>query len=442
MKVRETALNILCLLLLAALTSCTAPGEQAAPSGANAGSVGSDTTARPADNQVPVVTVASGMMDRAIELPAELQAFRDVKLHSKLKGFVSWIGVDRGSKVAAGQVLIKLTAPEIDAQVEELGAKLAAARAGYAEALSQLEADKATQLELQAKLDSDRLTLQRLKQAAQEPGAVAQNEVDTAAKTVEGDQARINAARSKVKAAQSVVGAKQQSINAEASSLKALESTREYLTIKAPIAGTITERWVHEGDMAGVDPARSSEAHPLLRLVQTDRLRVVVSVPELEVAGTQLGEKLTFTVPAYLGKKFTGTISRIGHALDVETRTMPVEMDVDNASGQLEPGMYASVQWRVRRPYATLLVPTSSVVTTLRDTFVVRVKNGKVDVVSVKTGDTMDNRIEIVGDLQAGDTILLKGSDDYKTGASVQTRAANATDLETAGKRRSSAAGE
>ena len=77
MKVRETALNILCLLLLAALTSCTAPGDQAAPSGANAGSVGSDTTARPADDQVPVVTVASGMMDRAIELPAELQAFRD-----------------------------------------------------------------------------------------------------------------------------------------------------------------------------------------------------------------------------------------------------------------------------------------------------------------------------------------------------------------------------
>lgn len=431
---RVAAMFFICIFVSVSLAACNGGTPKAEPISGAGGSAVAD--------QVPVVPVVSGIMDRSLELPAELQAFRDVKVHSKMKGFVSWIGVDRGSKVSAGEVLIKLTAPEIDAQVEELGAKLAGARASYAEALSQLEADKATQLELQAKLESDQMTLQRLEQAAQEPGAVAQNEVDTAAKTVEGDQARIKAARSQVAAAQSVTGAKQQSINAEASSLKALEQTRQYLTIKAPIDGIITERWVHEGDMAGVDPARNSEAHPLLRLVQTSRLRVVVSVPELEVAGTRLGEPLTFTVPAYLGKKFTGTITRIGHALDVQTRTMPVELDVDNRSGQLEPGMYASVQWRVRRPYATLLVPTSAVVTTLRDTFVVRVKDGKADVVSVKTGDTMNNQIEVVGDLQPGDLILLKGSDDYKTGASVKTRAASATDLEAAGKRRAATAGE
>src|SRR5262249_28306488 len=154
----------------------------------------------------------------------------------------------------------------------------------------------------------------------------------------------------------------------------------------------------------------------------TSRLRVVVSVPELEVAGIKLGNKLAFSVPAYPGRMFEGTVARIGHALDVETRTMPVELDVENRKEELEPGMYATVHWDNVRPFSSLFVPTSAVGVNLEKTFVVRVKGGLADPVNVKTGKTMDGKIEVVGPIQSGDLVALKASEDLKTGKKVNSK--------------------
>jgi|AGTN01.1.fsa_nt_gi RND family efflux transporter, MFP subunit len=393
-------------------------------------------------SNVLVAPVTSGILNENVELPAELHAFRDVRIHSKIKGFVSWIGVDRGSRVRAGQVLLRLSAPELDAECEELKAKLVAAKAAHAEALSALQADKANNVESQAKLDSDQLTLERLRKAAREPGAIAQNEVDTEAKTLEGDKARLDASASKIAAAQSVVDARFQAIKAAANSLKSKEEMRNYLVIKSPINGVITERWVHEGDMAGVELGRSEEARPLLRLVELSKLRLVVSVPEYEVAGIRIGKQLSFSVPAYLGRQFTGEVMRIGHALDVQTRTMPVELDVNNSDGALEPGMYATVKWQVMRPYATLFVPTSAVASNLEKTFVVQVNHGVVNPVVVRTGQTMGDNIEIVGPLKEGDQVVLKATDEYKTGLRIDPQLASAHDIEAACQHHAVAAGE
>lgn len=395
------------------------------------------------DNQtVLVAPVSRGILSRTLELPAELEAFRDVKVHAKLKAFVVSVNVDRGSRVHTGDLLIKLTAPELDAQCQELSARISEAQASKAEAISTLEADKATLLELKAKHDSDKLTLARLKKAAGEPGAIAQNEVDTAAKTAEADEARVNAAVARVEASGAVVHAKAESIKAAENSLKAVEEMRKYLQIRAPFDGLIVERWVHEGDMAGVEGKRSEESHPLLRMVDTAVLRLVVSVPEADASGIKEGTVLTFSVPAYLGHKFKGTVARVGHALDSRTRTMPVELDVDNRDGRLEPGMFATVDWNSSRPYKTCFVPLPAVASNLERTFVVRVKDGKVELVPVKVGQTMDDKIEVVGDLKEGDTVILKASDEFKTGAELQVREATSNELAAACSRRVAASGE
>ncbi len=428
------ATGISLALLVLFLQSCNKANNRTVSSSTPATDVSAIT--------IPVVPVTSGLLKQDVELPAELQPFRDVKIHAKVKGFVSWIGVDRGSKVRAGQVLITLSAPELDAQCDELKAKVIGAKAAHAEALSTLEGDRAGHAEIKAKLDSDFLTLQRLRKAAREPGAIAENEIDIAQKTVEGDEARLKAAASKVSATESVVVAKLQAITAAENSVKSLEDMRNYLIVRSPLDGLITERWVHEGDMAGVEMSRAEDARPLLRLVQTSNLRLVVSVPESEVAGIRQGHKLVFTVPAYPGREFIGTVSRIGHALDVHTRTMPVELDVSNEKGELEPGMYATVKWQDKRPYATLFVPSSALASTIERTFVVRVKDGVTTIVNVKTGPTMDDKIEIVGPIKDGEQVILKASDEYKNGDHVTTKPATMQDIQSACQHHSSASSE
>lgn len=426
------------LLLISIVFMLAACNHATGPLASPASSIKEKTSA----NTIVVVPVTSGLLHRTFELPAELKPYRDVEIHSKVKGFVSWMGVDRGSLVKSGQVLIKLTAPELDAQCDEAGSKVAEAKAASAEALANLESDRASLVESKAKLDSDTLTLERLRKAAREPGAIAQNEIDTAQKTMEGDAARLKAAESKIVATKAVVAAKQEAAKAAQHSLASLQGMRSYLTIRAPFDGMISERWAHEGDIAGVEHGRGEEAKPLLRLIQPSLLRLIVSVPEQVTAGIRPGDRLTFAVPAYLGKQFSGTVMRVGHALDVHTRTMPVELDVKNEKGELEPGMYATVKWQFKHPDAALSVPASAVASNLEKTFVDRIKDGVVEPVEVRTGQTIGDMVQIVGDIKAGDNVVLIASDELKRGSKVTTRLATAKEIALACRKQSSAGGE
>ncbi|MBL0184901.1 MAG: efflux RND transporter periplasmic adaptor subunit [Candidatus Obscuribacter sp.] len=135
---------------------------------------------------------------------------------------------------------------------------------------------------------------------------------------------------------------KQKSAVDSARSSTAVES---YLKITAPFDGVITERNVHEGSF--VNAPSNEKAVPLLRIQQLSLLRLVVPVPEADVAGIVTGANVSFTVPAFKGEIFNGTVKRIGGSLDLNNRTMPVELDVPNPSRRLAPGMYAEVTWPV-----------------------------------------------------------------------------------------------
>ncbi len=372
------------LLILSALCLSCGPDSESQRAATAAG-VRGETQAPTVD----VVKVVSQRLDITVRLPGELQPYEVVAIYPKVTGFVKWIGVDRGSHVSNGELIARLEAPELVSQ--------------RAEAQAKLQSAEAQRIEAEAKLAADESTYRRLKAAAATPGVVSGNELEVAQKTAEADRAR--------------VGALGESVEAAKAALRSVEEIERYLRLTAPFAGVVTERNVHPGALVG-----PSMTVPMLRIETRARLRLVVPVPETFVAGIPEGTKVSFTVPAFPGEEFSGRVARIANSLDVKTRTMPVELDVMNPSRRLDPGMFPEVLWPVRRPRATLFVPASAVARTTEQTFVVRLREGEVEWVPVKTGPASGKLVEVFGDLHQEDQVALRGTDELRPGTRVTPR--------------------
>jgi membrane fusion protein (multidrug efflux system) len=298
------------------------------------------------------------------------------------------VAVDRGSRVKKGDLLATVTAPELDAQVAEAQARVVA-----------IEAQRA---EVEAKLAAAESTLARLREAAKTPGVVAGNDLILAEKAVEAERSRVAS-----------IG---KSADAARASVAALEQMRQYLRVAAEFDGVITERLVHEGSFVGPE---SKMTAPMFRHQQMDRLRLVAAVPEALAGSIRRGIRIQFTVPAYPGETFAGVVARPSFSLDPKTRTMPVELDVNNAGGRLAPGMYAEVAWPMARGGASLLVPATAIKATTEKVFVIRVAGGVAEWVDVRRGTTQGTLVEVFGDLKPGDQVLLRATDEIRPGAPV-----------------------
>lgn len=376
-------MKVAALLLSAlALTAC----------GRNAPVTESPATAEAAGP--PTIEVARAVerpLDVTLEMPGELEPFEEVAIVPRVSGYVKSVRVDRGSRVRAGEVLAQLEAPELLAQRAESESKLQAAEALLGVA--------------RAKADADSSTFDKLKAASATPGVVAGNDVLLAQKAVEGDRGQVASAERNVEAARQA--------------LNSVTQMQEYLRITAPFDGVVTERNVHAGALVG--PAGGTAA-PMLRIVNRNRLRLVVPVPEAYAGSVSEGVAVPFTVAAYPGEVFTAKLSRVSHAIDTKTRTMAVELDVVNGDGRLAPGSFSQVRWPVRRKSPSVLVPSSSIATTTGRTFVVRVRDGNTEWVDVKTGLTSGPLVEVFGDVHPGDDIAVRGTDELRAGTQVRTK--------------------
>jgi membrane fusion protein (multidrug efflux system) len=367
------------LFLASTVVLCAATAVAQAPAPA----------AAPPPAAVEVVQVTSKAVDRQVKLPGEFQPYLAVPIYGKLPGFVKRVAVDRGSTVKQGQVLVTLEAPEMQAQITEAQSK--------AQALGLQKA------EAEAKLAGAQSTYDRLKSASATPGVVAENDVVVAQKTAEAAQALVRSYEDSIKAAQAQV--------------QSVKDLAQYLTLKAPFDGVITERNVHPGALVG--PGTGA---PLLKLHQISRLRLVVAVPEALVGATVKGARVAFTVPAYPGETFYGVLNLMAHDLDEKTRSMAAELDVKNLDLRLSAGMYPEVQWPVRRPQPSLLLPPTSIVTTTERTFVIRVNNGVAQWVNVGRGARVGDLIEVFGALKDGDTVVRRGTDEIREGSKVNVQ--------------------
>jgi RND family efflux transporter MFP subunit len=335
---------------------------------------------------VELTPVISRPVSRTVDLPGEIQPYLKVTLHARVTGFVENVAVDRGSMVKQGDLLAQLSAPEMQAQIAEAEAKLRA-----------VEADR---IQAEAQVAAAQTTFDRMREAAKTPGAVAGNEIALVEKQVEANKA--------------VVSSRLQASRAAQASVDALKAVEAYLTITAPFEGVITERLVHPGALVG--PNTNS---PLLVIEQVSRLRLVVAVPEEDVAAIARGANVSFRVPAYPERVFSGIIARIPKTLDTKTRSMAVELDVVNKDQSLAPGMYPTVRWPIRTSGQGLFVPRTSVVTTTERTFVIREHNGHAEWVNVQKGPVDGDMIRVIGPLRAGDRIVKRANDEIREGTAL-----------------------
>ena len=333
--------------------------------------------------------VVARAVDRTIRLPGEFTPYQRVSIYARVASFVDRVHVDRGSVVKQGQPLVSLSAPELAAQVAESEAKAQAVLLQLAEA--------------DAKLTAARTTAEMLKMASRTEGAVSSSEL------ILSEQA--------LQAAQAVKTAVENSAKAARAAADAVTELASYLEVKAPFDGIVTERFVHPGALVG--PATAGVSAPLVQLEQNTQLRLVVAVPEAHVAGIMRGVGVSFTVPAYPGETFRGTIARPAQSLDTRTRSMIVELDVPNSTGRLTTGMYADVVWPIRRPTSSLLVPATAIVTTTERMFVIRARGGKAEWVDVRRGSMTGDLVEVFGDLRAGDEVVRRANDEIREGASL-----------------------
>jgi membrane fusion protein, multidrug efflux system len=370
-------------------------GCNATPSD-NSGNSTATAAATPAGpTTVSTVPVTSRKLQTTIALPAQLVPYEQVDIYPKVTGFVETVTVDRGSHVKRGQLLVRLTAPELASQRSQAEAAVRAAQSQLATA--------------QAKLASDNGTYLHMVAAAKTPGVLAENDVVVAGQTVSADKGLVDAA--------------EQNIAAARDALRSVSQTEAYLNITAPFAGVVTTRNLHPGALIGPASGQGG-APPILQIVDDKRLRLVVPVPEAQVGDMKVGQPVFFTVPAYPAQTFKAPIERISHEVDEKSRTMPVELDVVNKDGKLSPGSFTTVSWPLERSYPTLFVPASAVTTDQQHTFVIRVRNSKAEWVTVQTGQTVNGDIEVFGELASGDQVVKAASDAIHAGdeVRVQTR--------------------
>ena len=353
----------------------------------------SESSAAQALPQVDVTVIKSQKLTATISLPAELVPYEAVDIYARETGFLKSIKVDRGSRVKQGELLAELEAPELLAQQAQ-------ADAAYQSTESQLAAG-------QAKLAADQATFQHMSAAAKIPGVVAANDLDIAQKTAQADEATVAALEKTAAAAQE--------------GLRAVTQLGSYLHITAPFDGEVTTRYVHPGALVG--PAGGTgTTTPIVRIETLTRHRLVVPVPENDVAGVSDKTQVTFTVPSFPGRTFKAPVARISHGVDTKTRTMPVELDVSDPHMDLVPGTFCEVEWPLHRTYATLSVPVSAVASDLQRTFVIRIRQNKTEWVDVKTGVRAGTLVEVFGDLHEGDEVATRGTDQLRAGTEVSSR--------------------
>jgi membrane fusion protein (multidrug efflux system) len=325
-----------------------------------------------------VVTLQKGMLSSNLQIPGELLAFQQVDLYAKENSFVRKLYVDVGSEVKAGQLLVSMEAPE-------LGSLEAAAQ-------SRLKSQEALYIASKSNYD-------RLLETSKTPGTISSNDLDQAMAKKNSDFAQWDAAKAQY---------------------REVANRKAYLEIRAPFNGVITARNVNPG--AYVGPSGKGSEFPLFTLQEQKKLRLVIYVPEAYTGYLNQQDKVKFNVNAFPNEKFTAQVKRLAGALDLRLRSQRIEMDVTNDNKKLLPGMISNVIIPLSTKDSTFILPKSAIVSSQERVFVVKVVNNKAVWVDVKKGRENDGKVEVFGELSAGDTIVKTGSEEVRDGSTLNIK--------------------
>ncbi len=364
---------------------------------------------------VGVVKVTRANLSSTLTLSAEFRPYQEIEVHAKVAGYLKQIFVDVGDRVRAGQLLATLEIPEFRDDLEHATAATKHAQEQVKQADAELQRSHSAH-------EGTHLAYTRLAGVLkQQPNLVAQQEIDDA-------QARDRVAEAQISTDEAALaGSKEQYEESKANEEK-IQTMLAYASITAPFSGVITKRYADTGAMIQAGTASNTQAMPLVRLSQNDRLRLVLPVPESVVPRIHVGSRVEVTVQA-LGTSFQGKVSRFSQNVDLSTRTMETEVDVPNPQLVLMPGMYASAAIDLERRNNVLSLPVQAVSGAGRNLTVLLVnQDNKIEERPVTVGVETPTRYEIVSGLKENDRVVVGNRSELKVGQLVEPKVIQMTD--------------
>jgi RND family efflux transporter MFP subunit len=358
-----------------------------------------DTTIQPP--AVSVVVAHTGFIANQLTVAGVFQPFQEIDVHGKVSGYIRHIYVDIGDRVKQGQTLAILEVPELQAEV-------AGAQAGVTQTLRNIQRLQQEVAREQAGYAAVHANYLRLKQASdQQPGLVAAQELEDAL-------ARDQAAAAQVDAAKSAVAASQGQLGVSRAESQRVTSMEQYATITAPYNGVVTMRYADTGALI---PAGTAEGlnQAVVRLAQSDLLRLRMPVPEQDVPMIHVGSVVSVHVQA-TGQQFAGTVVRFSRDISNATRTMTTEVDVKNPDLTLTPGMYADVTFNLESQPDALIVPVAAILQGDQPSVMLVDSSNRVEKRPVALGIAGSNQQQVVSGLSAGDRVVVGGSATLQPG--------------------------
>lgn len=343
-------------------------------------------------NAVPVVRtmeVKTITSPRVIDLPGTMQAFDAATLYARATGYIAKRNVDIGSKVHEGDVLAVIAAPDLDQQLAQARAQLAQMQAS----LAQAEATRSL---------AD-VTNRRTSRLVVE-GWSSRQQGDT-------DRTNFTSQTAAVRVAEANVQAQQAQVNR-------LAELTEFEKVTAPFSGVITARQIDTGSLVTADQTGGT---PLFSIARTDVLRVQIYVPQEDVFGLHDGQDATVTVPQLPGRVFHGTVARNAGALDTGTRTLLVEVDVNNADAALSAGLYGIVHVQEARGAPVVIVPSEAVIFDRDGLSVAVVDDGQVAIRHLDILADDGAQVEVRAGLQPGERVILNPPANLTGGMKVKS---------------------
>lgn len=331
-----------------------------------------------ASPEIEAINPKQGDFASSTTIPGELQPFQKVDIYAKVSSFVQKLYVDVGSEVVAGQLLATLEAPELNAQ--------------QSAAASTLKSREAIYIASKAKYD-------RLKETSKTPGTISALDLEQALASQRSDIAQLEAAKA---------------------SYREVIDVKNYLQIRAPFSGDISTRNVSAG--AYVGPSGKGSELPMFSLVQQNKLRLTVNVPESYTGNLNKDGQIKFSVQSIPGETFTAKVSRFSGALDNRLRSQSVEMDVYNKDKRLLPGMVANVILPLSDHTKALSVPSSAVLNSTLGIFVIRVEKDRAHWIPVSSGISNGDTTTIIGEVSPDDVIVKAATEEIRDGQGIKVK--------------------
>ena len=337
------------------------------------------------DLAIPTVNVMHpklGAPQTEIILPGNIQAFTDSPIYARTNGYLKKWYVDIGGRVQQGQLLADIETPEVDQALDQARADLNTAQANY-----QLSEITARRYEDLLKTDS-----------------VSKQDVDNAHGDFEAKKATVDSA---------------------AANLKRLEELQAFEKIYAPFDGVITARNTDVGHL--INSGAGVPAAELFHIAAIRTLRVYINVPQQYSQAAKPGILASLTLQEFPGRKFAGKLVRTAEAIDLASRTLLVEVDVDNASGELLPGAYTEVHLAVPSGVPALILPVSALIFRGDSLQVGTLQDGnKASLETVTLGHDLGSTVEIIAGLKPEDSVITNPPDSLVSGETVRVVSANA----------------